>query len=331
MTILFVGGEDSDVNFVGATSVLTTGSNAGATRRTTYARSTFMVTMATDFVSVPLGTPQTSFWLTARHNIANIGVTSNDMILFCDGATTKFVLKGSDSSPTRKWVLYKNGVLTGSLGLAIACDALVKLDIYVSYAVSGRLTVYSNGVQVFDYSGDLTSSGSSTLDSVKLSSLTTYNSTYYSTHWSELIAATTDTRSLGLATLPPLANGNAQSWTGAVTDINEITLSDATAITSATANQIAEFTISNLGAITATTPIVGLSINARASRGSTGPQNAQLVTRIAATDYVSPTQSLTLSLAPVTYNFLTNPATSTAWSGADLLATGFNIGIKSIT
>jgi hypothetical protein len=212
-------------------------------------------------------------------------------------------------------------------------SALSKIDVYVNYAVAGAIKVWVGGVLVIDYSGDMTTDGATSLTGFQLG--VSWGASFPSgsnTCWSEMILADEDTRSLGLATIVPLAAGNTQSWTGAVTDINEATLSDATIITTPTAAQIAQFTVTNPASITGSSPIRALVVNARAAKGATGPQNIEACVRTASTDYTSGNlPGLSTTLDKVGYVFATNPNSGAPWLMSALTTTGFNVGVKSAT
>lgn len=153
-------------------------------------------------------------------------------------------------------------------------------------------------------------------------------------YWSEIIVTDVDTRSLSLITVAPLAAGAANTFStpGAVGNINEVTINDTTLISSATANQIAEYT-ADTSLITSAggNPAVrAVSTYSRSQRGATGPQNMQHVVRVGGTDFTSATKSLITSFGQVSHVFELNPATSAAWAMSDITTAGFNIGVKSI-
>jgi len=339
MTILFAGGEDADFTSLGSVAVDTA---TTAARRTSNARCSLKVNSsgAGDGWQALLSAPSASFWFTARSYVvdgaAGYPAVAHAIVLV-------------DALGVRRLVLTCNGPPYSTLGLfnwrlikldasgaattlvtttsTISCNALVKFDMFVNYAVTGQVQLYLGGTKVIDYSGDVTTNSVSTLAGVILGQPIASSS--FPMYWSEVIAATTDTRSLSLATLPPAAAGNAFTWTGAATDVNEITLDDATQITSLTAGQLAETTVTS-ASIVGTPGIVAVVVNARAQKGSTGPQNADLLVRTGGTDYASPDIALPASLGRISNVWVSNPATGNAWLASDLTQAGFNVGIKSV-
>lgn len=162
-------------------------------------------------------------------------------------------------------------------GNTLSTDTLQKVDIYVNCAVAGQVQVYLDGTKIIDYSGDVTTNSATALASAVFGQ-DHANGSSFADYWSEIIVSTTDTRSLSLVTLLPAAAGNTFNWTGATSDVNEVTLDDATLITSATAGEIAQTTVSTTG-VGGTAGIVALVVNAGAQKGGTGPQNADLTVR----------------------------------------------------
>ncbi|HUL53386.1 MAG TPA: hypothetical protein VLT83_08260 [Opitutaceae bacterium] len=209
-------------------------------------------------------------------------------------------------------------------------DVLHKLDVFVDYGASGRAQVYSDGTLLIDYGGDLTTDGASTLSGFVLGSACGNSGASYSSYWSEIIAAAgQDTRALSLVTLPPSAAGATFAWTGAYTDLNEVTTNDATLCTSANPNETALVTVNSAG-ITGNPAVLAVCVSARAQRGGSGPQNGQLVVRTGGNDYPGASQPLPAALARIANVWESNPATAGPWAPGDLTAAGFNIGIKSL-
>lgn len=342
MSFLFVGGEDSDFNKLGACAVDT--ANAAA-RRTGKARCSLKVASGAlgDGWQAVFSGAASSFWLTGRGyftSIPNVATSSpSHMIALLDAAGVRrlaLVLPAGSyvSNYTKYWRLVKidaAGAMTtlATAGNTLSTDTLQKVDIYVNYAVAGQVQVYLDGTKIIDYSGDVTTNSATALASAVFGQ-DHANGSSFADYWSEIIVSTTDTRSLSLVTLPPAAAGNAFNWTGATSDVNEVTLDEATLITSATAGQIAQTTVATTG-LAGTTGIVALVVNARAQKGGTGPQNADLLVRTGGVDYASADIVLPASLGRISKTWDTNPATSSAWTASDLTAAGFNIGIKSVT
>ncbi|SFB02581.1 hypothetical protein SAMN04515620_11331 [Collimonas sp. OK607] len=348
MTILFAGGEDADFNRLGGVSVDTVTS---AARRPANARCSLKVASSArgDGWQAVLSVPSSSFWLTAQGYILDtlntVSASASQLMAFQDSAGVRRLalvpqLNSYSTLGSLHWQLVKlnaagTQTILATSSSGITGNVLSKFDVFINYAVAGQVQVYSGGTKIIDYSGDVTTDSATALASVVLGeplAEDSGNSIYgiTSTYWSEVIAATTDTRAMSLATLPPAAAGNAFAWTGAATDISEITLDDTTQIISLTAGQIAETTVTSTS-LAGTPGIVALVLNARAQKGGTGPQNVDLMVRTGGTDYASADIALPVSLSRISNVWSTNPATGSAWTASDLTAAGFNVGIKSVT
>lgn len=332
-TFYLVGGEDSEFSPTGATSIDTTAGHF----RANYARSALKVTQPgnitiTDgwYASLPA---VSSLYVSAQMFMSAGSATNGYSIILKRGAinTLAFMTDGGGH-----WRLVKTNAAGTTTVLVtstftVPAAVLARLDVYANYAVAGRVQLYVGGTLAIDYSGDVTTDSATTLDGVGFGSMNTNTGVAGSTSWSEIIVADSDTRGMALASLTPLATGNTALWTGAVTDINESTLSDTTTASTATAGQLEEFTVTPASAIGTTTGVLAVVVSARAAKGSTGPQNLQAAVRTGATDYVSANLPVTTILGTVQNVWATNPNTSATWAGSDLTAAGFNIGLKSIT
>jgi hypothetical protein len=332
-TILFAGGEDLDVSLIGGTTV----STGATTFRSGYARSSLGVSNAaiTDPPGIRIVTTvfanQATIWVHAE-NFSNGGGTTSGFqpigIYGSDGVR-RLLLRGTGTAnqvkiSTRNTAGTITDLVTCTLS-AYPTTSLTKVDWFINYAVAGRATLYAAGVQICDYSGDITTNSVTAVNQVDFAN---FGSTV-GTFWSEIIVATTDTRDMNLATCAPQANGTNQTWTGTASNVNPTTINDASAITTATSNAIAEFTCPSLPAGTFTVPAVVQS--ARVQIGSTGPQNYRFIARpgSGSTDYDSGADIVgSTSFAnsgPLIW--ATNPAGG-AWSTGDLGA-GTNFGLKS--
>lgn len=341
-TFYFVGGEDSDFTSVGTVAVDTT----STFRRSTYSRCALKVAAASlgDSWNASLSSAVSTCWATARVYFTNDGNVAssiaNRTFAFIDGSTPRLALTCSpvnfQGTTSCTWKLIKinaAGTITTltTSSFNVSPSSVQKIDVFVNYAVAGQFSVYLDGTLIANYLGDVTTDSATTLSNLVLGT-PMVDGANGATYWSECIVSDSDTRSMTLATLPVNVAGNSQLWTGANTDINETTLSDATAISTTTAAQLSEWTITPASAIGSTTPIAAVVVSARAANGSTGPQNLQGVVRTGAADFTSSNISgMTQTLAPRRAIWTTNPNTTVAWVGSDLTAAGLNIGLKSIT
>jgi hypothetical protein len=139
-----------------------------------------------------------------------------------------------------------------------------------------------------------------------------------------------DTSTLGMAvlTLPPLATGNTQAWTGSVSNINEISINDSNYIYDANANDISEWTVSTSSMPAGTWNISAVVTEARVNVGSSGPQHFEWVVRTSdGSDHVAGSVAPTTSFSNYQYVWPTNPHTSAAWNAGELI----NSGVESLT
>jgi len=126
----------------------------------------------------------------------------------------------------------------------------------------------------------------------------------------------------------PSAAGSTSAWTGAYTNIDEATLSDADYIYSSTADEVSTFAQTLQASLTGYIPRA-VAVSARAKRGTTGPQNIQLALRSGSTNYFSATKALGLGYTAVQNVWNQNPDTSADWTSAQIAA--LQPGVKSIT
>lgn len=336
MTFYFVGGEDHDFTKVGSAAVDTA---TTAARRTANSRCTLRAdngTVGSSEWRAALSSAVSSVWVGARFYISanSAGSNPNYFLSFFDGTNRRLILTVSTGGSTGFLQLSKRNAAGTVTVLAtssntLAVTSILKIDVSLTYAAAGAVKVYLGGTLIIDYSGDVTTDSATSVDSLAFGHPIGGSASTQFTYWSEIIAASEDTRALNLVTLAPTANGNTFNWdTGSYASINETVIDDTSLITSATAGQLAQFAINSSG-ITGTPAIRALCVSARAQKGGTGPQNAKMSVRSGGADQLSSVVSLPAAMNRVAYIFATNPGTSGAWAYSDLTAAGFNIGIQS--
>jgi hypothetical protein len=345
-TIYFAGGEDSEWSGMGPTAITTT---AGS-YRSSYAR----CGLATNSNSSPnfsgfwqttnpIATIPNPCWFSHQWDVifsnTGAGPSTNPATGFYDSGGIARVALRPFSQPVAgqmAWQVIKQnaaGTIT-QLGsnfnfpYAIV-HTLMKVDIFVNYAVSGAVQVYVNGVQVFNFSGDVTTDSLTNMNGFYLRMGGPVQNPNYSGQWafSEAILADTDTRGWTLQTLAPVANGNTHNFdTGspAASNVNETTLNDATLDGSSVAGQIDQYTLPSLAA--GTWSVIALGISSRMAKGASGPSKMDLGVRSAGADYWSSDFTLTTGYQDFQYWQSVDPATSAAWTGLPT-----NIGLKSVT
>lgn len=336
--LLFSGGEDVDFlcNTGGACYVNTYSTD----RRTNWSRESYEVdgTTAdptTNRFATPVFAANATLWVHAQYCTSYVG---------CPYTTTTAgaqMLRIMDSNGNPTLMIRGNGTTgqleissrtaTGTFTNLVQCPNAVvngveQIDLYVNYSASGEVALYTNGVQVCDYTGDVTNGdGATTLHQVEFGSPRSgYNGT-----WSEVIVATTDTRAMARYTLNTVADGNTTGFFG--TNVCSAIWA-ATAYNDANYGYTGSSNVTHECTVKSTIPpgayaVQGVTMSARALVGATGPQHFDFVTRTGGTDYTSPDVAPTTSFSNYTnYIQTTNPATSAPWSISDVQDPGFNVG-----
>jgi hypothetical protein len=343
-TILFAGGEDSDFTIVGGGATVTTGLiyGSGFSRESLNcypnAGCYMSSTLNSGYILSPQFTASTTLWIHANLFGSQESALVTDILRVLDGSgLPRLALRSAQTGVSGGGGLYKVSTINSSntytdlVTMSGTCNFLAawhKLDFYINYGTSGEVTVYCDGIQEADYTGNVTTNGVTQLSQIALGSDGGYN--YSSSYWSEIIVSTGDTRKLRLVTAAPSSNGNTHTFdTGAASNVNETTLNTATVDASGTSGEIQEYTWSN-SLPSGSWTVVDFRVAALAQVDTTGPQHLQAMVRTQSTDYTSsnlvPPQG---SWGYISNDWLTNPNTGVAWTTSDLTATGFNLGFKS--
>jgi hypothetical protein len=339
MTFLFVGGEDSDFSKVGGCTVDTATTAARDTGKTRCSLKVSSTTITDGWVGA-LTAASSLFWLTAR-SYAAIGNGTCDnavFIAFNDGANRRLMLcnvQGNFTSTAFFKLVKRNAAGTHTIlatsGICPTTLTQQKFDIYVDYQAAGNVKVYLDGALIINYSGDVTTDGATTLDSFSLGQFnSSVNFSSSQQYWSEVVAATTDTRSLRLVTLPPDADGTTTDWSNTFASIDEITFDDLDVNASPTANQVMQYSVSP-GFLTSDPAIEALVIKPRILKGAAGPTQVQGNVRTGGSDFFTASSALGTTYAPIHLIFLQNPNTTNPWQASEINDAGFEIGLKSIT
>ena len=289
-TIYWVGGEDSEFTPFGSALITTTAGRF----RSTYARCALFGPSQTPNASWWRNTlpfTATNFWFSSRQllttSAANANSTNSLLVRFLDvSAITRIRLRCSNTTYPWTFIVEKldsAGAATqlgSSFQLPISVVSPDKVDIHINYAVAGSIDIYYNIVSLYSYTGDVTTNGVTSLSYVEMFPCVV-PSTTLGLCFSEIIVADTDTRSWNLQTLPPVANGNTHDFdvgTPAASNVNEITLSDATLDGSTTNGFIDQYTIPAIAAGTYT--ITAIVVSARLQKGASGPAKMDLGVRV---------------------------------------------------
>jgi hypothetical protein len=338
MPILFAGGEDLSFTFLGSTDFLIFG-GGGTAGRTTYARGGVRIPSGAG--DPPTSRAQTStftsgslLWIHGQASFGNGSSVNNvqSLIVRSPDGVARILVRQTATSGLLK-VSTRNAAATIT-DLATASSTMTtgtnhQFDLMIDYSSSGGVDLYLDGALVINFSGDPRTDAATQLNQVDFGSPCPTSTV--AGGWSEVIIADEDTRGMSLWTLAPQAAGNTQSWTpNTVGNINEVTTSDTTLISTASNNALSQWTTPT-SAPSGNWGVKAIVQEARVRIGTTGPQHFDWSLRTASTDYTAG-----ISNAPITgfsnfknQQWTTNPNTSGAWAITDI-ASGFNLGIKSL-
>lgn len=322
MTILFAGGEEEGFDVTGVRPIFST----DITRYdSVFSKGALGLegggSISTSFAAT------SSFWVHCL-NYINPGANNTGTLLqVVSGGTPLVRLHAYFDTDDDVLFEYWNG----SMWVLIAQDPLQSatledVDLFVNFASSGEFTLYQDGVQVASFTGD-TTVGDTSADEVAFSGV---RSTSVGSHISQVLIKTNSTLSAHVETLHATANGASTDFAGDFTDINEEGLNDdLDFITGSSNGDEVTFVMED-----PTTPsgysIEGLAHTARMSRGSTGPQNAQFITRSNGVNFTSASVAgLGLGFQPFFTVREADPDTSAAWTDISVAAAQF--GLKAIT
>jgi hypothetical protein len=342
-TLLFAGGEDSD--FICATSGTCAVDTNAQSHRAVWSRESYYVYGSSGdapinrFGTGPFTASQ-SLWVHGQYcsyyNTSCYISTSSafQWIRLIDTAGyATLVVRGTGNNGQ---VTISSRSTGGTFTTLVTCNgavasALTQMDMFVDYDTSGEVALYTNGVRICDYTGNVTNGdGATALNSTEFGAVTSTNFTYGA--WSEVIVATTDTRGMSRFSAYTVGNGNTTGFSG--TNVCS-SIWAATAFKDTSYGYTDTSNVSHECTIHGSLPagsydVVGLVMSARAQVGATGPQHFDFLTRVGGTDYASPDFVPILAFSNINnYVQETNPATTSAWSVSDFAAAGFNVGEES--
>lgn len=318
MAMLFMGGEDIDFDrFINGVALATDGNSY----RSAFARCSILVPGGggemSAYAAGHFTAPATNFWVTGRVLLpvqSQYNATPKGLIAVTAAGSAALTVQAKPDL-TLQLVNAAGTVLATSAQPALSsAGGLQRIDVQVVYAVQGRVRVFVNQVPYIDFSGDVTSATVTALDGLWLGS--PLYTQFTGVFWSEIIAATRDTRTLSLKTHAPVATAAGHAWLGNQTDVGEIALDESTMITTDQVNQPAKFTVSPLPP--GNFAVQAFKVATWAARGGTGPAHIDLGVNVGNTDFYSPDQSLDTGFAAVSQIYDYNPVTNQTWSVNDI-------------
>lgn len=206
-------------------------------------------------------------------------------------------------------------------------NVALEVAIKITCGSPGTATLFFNGTQMATGSIGATMAN---FQSLVMSNADDSGGTLTNTY-SEIIFSNTPASMIGSAVETEAPTGNGADSTdgiGAYTDIDDVATNDADVLIFTAAGQRRSFTsparTGTLGAV------LGISVAARAIRGSSGPTKIKFYLTISGTRYYSPDISLTLGFSGYQYTWAVNPATSLAWTSTDANAATLEWGIEAV-
>lgn len=349
----FVGGELEA--FVAASDSSTTWSTTSGIYDADFSRGAVGLPVAGQgrYISAPLTSAQTTFWASFQLYLTTPGgpqtptITDSTWVSFHDASYTalyRIVGAGGTVSQPVAQFQYWSGSAWVNVGSpqVVPSNARHKWDFQFTIANSGgTLAAYCDGVPMgAALTGDTSFAGSGSIQEIRF--YTVGNNTFghaASPYVSEVMILDVSTLGRRLATLALTGTGATDAWTpstGAtsVATVDEVgTYADTDYASSATANQVYTGVTSDLSLTAQQYAVDSVVIAYRALRGAVGPQNLKGVVRVGGTNYPSSANVATLNTAfGYTWaDFDLNPATSAAWTPAEINTAGFETGAKSIT
>ena len=337
-TLYFAGGEDTSFTNIGGIWSLSTSSEYF---RNGFARAAFESYGANYTTSTPaayLASPQfgplSSFWVHARCFVDSSATVSNaiHMALLDSSGYMRIAVRGTGTNGQLKIsTCNTSGTFTdlvtsaSNTFTANTSGEPMTLDLFCDYSTTGQCTLYLNGVNIADTGASVNVTTNSVTQLSQLYLMSCMSFTHAA--WSECIIQDTSTLGMALVTIPPLASGNTQSWSGAVGDVDEAVINDANFIYTASDNELSEWTVST-SLPSGSWTIAAVVQEARVSAGSTGPQHFEWLVRTTdGTDHVTGSVSPPVGVPGNSSNIWTqNPHTGDAWNAGELI----NAGIESL-
>jgi hypothetical protein len=351
-TILWFGGEDTSITYIGAAA---TSTNTSSAINTSFSRSTAAPALGngTSTADPPANRVQTPTftacanpcWIHAVWGSSSITGTANEqgLLVRSPDGVARILLRQTGTSgqlkvSTRNAAGTITDLATASANLSASTPTAIDLEIVYVCSGSGGVALYEGGTQVVNYTGNPCTDSATSLDQVEFMGFNNFasgtNCASGDNCWSEMIAANEDTRSMHVATCALQAAGNTQAWTpSTLANVNKATISDISFVSTPTNNLLSQWTCPT-SAPTGTWGVKSFSIEARNLASTTGPQNFDWSLRVSGADYLAGTTTgLTNAFANYRDQLDVSPATSTTWGISEIYNTSANqlgIGLKSL-
>jgi len=263
----------------------------------------------------------TAFLYRATNNNSNL------IAFFSGGSCVGFLHRGSSGVLSA----YRSSTVLVSSAFAMSLATTYFVEVYFKlHDSSGRFVVKVNGIIVIDFTGD-TNPSLTTFNSLIFGNAATGAASYGFAYYDNIILDTTNwigkTYIQGLAVTGAGTTTQLTPSTGSnYACVDEIPASDTDYVYSNTVDQLDTYAAGNLTGTIGT--IKAVQVQSRVVKeGTATPQNIKLAVRSGATDYVSADKVVPTTAATVAGIWETDPATSAAWSEANVNAV--EIGVKT--
>lgn len=281
MAYLFVGSEEIDFQQIFGNVTSTDNRNY---YRPQFARAALAIPGDADLFNIAIGhfpSSQNRFWLGARCYLPTTNTTANyrTVLAFYTGSQKKLSIQINDKRQIRFCTHMGTGgnenqtVLATSQVGAMTMDIVAKLDVEVDF-LNGRMRAFCNQIEMLSHTGMLRNGPSDTVDRFGISCSTVYSGN--SSYWSEVVAATRDTRTLSVASLIPTYT-RSNTWTGSGdhTALDEYNLDESDIITT---NEPERDIIMSVSEVPGGNNLAvrAVKITAYAARAESGPQGLAL-------------------------------------------------------
>lgn len=268
----------------------------------------------------------TTGWISYRHFVYT-GVTNYRMIgITNSNKNYAGIFGGSVGSNVSIGLLKFDGTTQVNLAQAsintIVYTGTIKVDINImSYGVNGHIKMYSNGVEVIDYYGDISIPDVNDFDSVWV------NGSHYNWSSSEIIIADEDTRLMRLKTLVPNEAGSINNWNGLYTSIDELNADVSDTIYTNIPDS--DFRCNMSGMPTGVFDVKAMKLSTQ-SVDSTNNMGIQLGVYTNNQVYTSETKNCTGYWKKQNMLLRNNPITGLSWTAADIEALQINLRAKTL-
>ncbi|AGH31477.1 hypothetical protein LOKG_00041 [Loktanella phage pCB2051-A] len=208
---------------------------------------------------------------------------------------------------------------TGTLG----GDLFTTLDVnWKIHDTLGFIKIYAGKILISAYTGDTSHFANGGVSAFRIAEFNPYADGTFS----EIIIADQDTRGMKVKTMFGNAAGANSGFTGGYADVSGfVGPQETTAITSDTAGQISTFGLAD--PLASSAAILGVFINARGTKGASGPQGVNGVLRTGGVNYHSVDKAFEGILKSRSFSWDVNPATGLNWTTAEL--TALEAGVRS--